>query len=143
MALLAPGLAVVGGSLGPKQAFEVGVAAEIAEVCRGLAPLPASARVATAQTFNHPVALCGQPLVAGYSGHLWSHGIKAKAVEEALGSLMAGAPGWEERARSLGARYLFWGAREEAGFPASARPWEASRPVVWDGPFGRLYDLGE
>jgi hypothetical protein len=143
VALLAPGLAVVGASLGPKQAFEVGVAAEIAEVCRGLAPLPASARVATAQTFNHPVALCGQPLVAGYSGHLWSHGIKAKPVEETLGSLMEGAPGWEERARSLGARYLFWGAREDAAFPGSARPWEASRPLVWDGSFGRLYDLGE
>lgn len=141
--LLAPGALAIGASLRPSQAYEVGEAAEIAGVCRGLAPLPASARVATAQTFNHPVALCGQPLVAGYSGHLWSHGIQAKAVEESLGALMAGAPGWEERARSLGARYLFWGAREEGAFPGSARPWEASRPLVWDDPFGRLYDLGE
>jgi hypothetical protein len=143
LGLLAPGLVAVAGSLGPQQAFEVGEAAEIEDVCRGVAPLPVTARVATSQTFNHPVALCGQPLVAGYSGHLWSHGIKAKPVEEALASLMAGAPGWEEKARVLKARYLFWGPREAAAFPGSTRPWEGLRPVVWDGPFGRLYDLGE
>jgi hypothetical protein len=116
---------------------------EIAEVCRGVQGLSPSGRVATVQTFNHPVALCGQPLVAGYAGHLWSHGIQAKPVEQALASLMSGEPGWEGRARSLHARYLFWGLRESAAYAGSLRPWEASRAVVWEGAFGRLYDLGE
>jgi hypothetical protein len=63
-------------------------------------------------------------------------------VEEALLSLMMGRPGWEEIARALGARYLFWGPREEAEFAGSARPWEGTRRLIWEGPWGRVYDLG-
>ncbi len=141
--LLAPGAFTLVASLGPQQGYSVAESDELTAVCQAVEPLTAAGRVATVQTFNHPVALCGQPLVAGYAGHLWSHGIQAKGVEESLASLMTGEPGWEERARSLHARYLFWGPRESAAYPGSSRPWEGSRPILWDGPFGRLYDLGE
>jgi hypothetical protein len=122
-------------------AYEVFDRIEKRVVCDGLAGLPVTARVATEQTFNHPVALCGHPLVAGYSGHLWSHGIRAKAVEEGLRSLMMGETGWDEKAKGLQARYLFWGRREEAAFVGSSRPWEQTRPQVWESASGRLYDL--
>ena len=92
------------------------------------------------QTFNHPVALCGHALVAGYGGHLWSHGIHAKTVEERLGRLMRGEPGWEEWARQLGARYVFWGVEEERAYPGSLQPW-AVGPAVAEGAWGRLYAL--
>jgi hypothetical protein len=140
--LLAPGAFTLGASLSP-QAYGVAEADELSDVCQGVRALLPSGRVATVQTFNHPVALCGQPLVAGYAGHLWSHGIQAKPVEQALASLLAGEPGWEGRARLLHARYLFWGPRESAAYADSSRPWETSRPLVWEGAFGRLYDLGE
>jgi len=121
--------------------YEIARTDERDEVCSALAPLPADARVATVQTFNHPVALCGQSLVAGYAGHLWSHGIAYAPVEERLRGLMMGEPDWRERARDLDARYLFWGLREQEEFPGSRRPWPAEAPRVFQGRFGTLYDL--
>jgi hypothetical protein len=111
------------------------------EVCRAVAGLPANARVATVQTFNHPMALCGQALVAGYGGHLWSHGIVSGPVEEKLRRLMMGEPEWRQRARDLGASYLFWGFREQNEFGGSPRPWETEAALVFEGQWGRLYDL--
>ena len=123
--------------------FEVARAAEQDEVCRAVAGLAADDRVATVPTFNHPVALCGQSLVAGYGGHLWSHGIQYRPVEERLRGLMMGEPGWQETAKNLGAAYLFWGPREEAEFAGSRRPWEDAAPLaaVTAGGWGSLYDL--
>lgn len=113
---------------------------EVAGVCSALSGLAPGDRTATAQTFNHPVALCGHALVAGYSGHLWSHGIDAKPVEDRLGRLMKGEPGWREAARDLGARYVYWGPRERASFVAGTQPWDTGR-LVAEGPWGRLYEL--
>lgn len=140
-ALLAPGAVAIATSMRPDHAYDVLDRSEVKAVCEGLAGLPVTERVATVQTFNHPVALCGHPLVAGYSGHLWSHGIRAKAVEDALLSLMMGETGWEEKAKALQARHLFWGRREEAAFVGSSRPWEQKRRQVWESESGRLYDL--
>lgn len=122
--------------------YEVFRAEEKEEVCRALAGVSAGERVATVQTFNHPVALCGQALVAGYGGHLWSHGIQYRAVEERLRALMMAEPDWRDAARDLGARYLFWGFREEEQLGGSRRPWEAESTTVFRGRWGSLYDLG-
>jgi hypothetical protein len=121
--------------------YEVLRVEERDEVCRALATLPPNARVATVQTFNHPVALCGQALVAGYGGHLWSHGIVSGPVEERLRGLMMGEPDWRQRAWDLGAPYLFWGFREENEFAGSQRPWEREAALVFEGRWGKLYDL--
>lgn len=134
------GFVCVASSLGGS-GYEVARVEEREEVCRAVASLPADARVATVQTFNHPVALCGQPLVAGYGGHLWSHGIVSGPVEERLRGLMMGEPGWRSRAQELGARYLFWGLREESEFGGSRRPWESAARMVTRGRFGTVYDL--
>lgn len=138
--LLPGGVTIAQASFG-RHGYDVLEVVETDAVCRALAPLPIGARTATMQTFNHPVALCGHPLVAGYGGHLWSHGIASADVEARLRALMSGAPGWEDNARLLQARYLFWGRREGEAFPGSLRPWEASRPLVAEGPWGRLYAL--
>jgi hypothetical protein len=98
-------------------------------------------RVATAPTFNHPVALCGHPLVAGYAGHLWSHGLDASRVQRGLNRLLLGVPGWRQEARGVGARLLFWGAREQAIAPGSRRPWEAKVRPISVGAWGALYRL--
>jgi hypothetical protein len=91
-----------------------------------------------APTFNHPVALCGHPLVLGYEGHLWSHGIDAADVKQRLESAFRGDPGWRENARAVGASLLFWGPREKAAFPASIRSWEEDAPLA-SGEWGALY----
>jgi hypothetical protein len=98
-------------------------------------------RVATAPTFNHPVALCGRPIVAGYPGHLWSHGLDSAATERGLAHLMRGEPGWREEAKALGASHLFWGHREAAAFPGSTRPWTKAGPPAASGDWGALYRL--
>jgi hypothetical protein len=131
---------VLAGSLGRGPRLELLDRSEYEGVCRALDGTRPS-RVATAQTFNHPVALCGRPIVAGYAGHLWSHGLDAAGVERRLSRLMRGEPGWREEARTLGASHVFWGSREREAFPTSARPWEhAGRPVA-SGSWGALYRL--
>ncbi len=114
--------------------------AEYAAVCRALAGVPTT-RVATAQTFNHPVALCGRPIVAGYPGHLWSHGLESATVEARLERLLRGEPGWQDEARALGASHVFWGAREASVFPGSARPWREQGPPAASGDWGALYQV--
>ena len=131
-------ISVLGGSLGRGPRLEVLDLAEYEAVCRALAPLGRDERVATAQTHNHPVALCGQPLVAGYGGHIWSHGLDGVAVERGLGRLLLGEGDYRAQARELHARYVFWGPREQAAFPASTRPWAAAPPLA-SGPWGALY----
>ena len=114
--------------------------AEYTAVCQALARVE-TRRVATAQTFNHPVALCGRPIVAGYPGHLWSHGLDSAAAEAALKRLLQGEAGWQDEARVLGASHLFWGVREASAFPGSSRPWEAMDAPVASGSWGALYRL--
>ena len=132
---------VVAASAGREQRLDVLELAEYEGVCRALAPLGPDERVATAQVHNHPVALCGQPLVAGYGGHLWSHGISSAPVEVRLGRLLDGTDDYREHARALGTRHLFWGLRERVAHPASRRPWEQSGPPLASGPWGALYRL--
>ena len=109
-----------------------------------LAPLPATATVACLPTYNHPLLLLGHKVVAGYDGHLYSHGIPYQARYAALESVLRGAPGWETRAYMLGANYLFWGRLEREKY-GTASPWNtpatAGFPLVAEGPWGYLYAL--
>ncbi|HSD28519.1 MAG TPA: hypothetical protein VLL75_14550 [Vicinamibacteria bacterium] len=138
--LLYSGVVAVASACWGARAAQIASVEEKAAVCAALRALPPGERIATVQTFNHPAALCGHALVAGYGGHLWSHGIRSKAVEESLGRLMRGEAGWEEWARQLEARYVFWGAEEERAYPGSLQPW-AVGPAVAEGAWGRLYAL--
>jgi len=139
--LFASGFAsVLWASIGRLPRLEVLNLAEYVGVCEALAKTPTT-RVATLQTFNHPVALCGRPLVAGYAGHLWSHGLDASRVEARLRRMMLGEPGWREDAEALGASHVFWGPREDSAFAASTRPWEALGPPAASGSWGALYRL--
>ena len=64
--LLASGVeSVLWACAGPLPRLELLDRAEYDAVCEALRKRPTT-RVATLQTFNHPVALCGRPLVAGY-----------------------------------------------------------------------------
>jgi hypothetical protein len=56
-------------------------------------------------------------------------------------SLMNSEPGWEQKAKELGAGYLFWGPLEETNYPDSAKEWEERCRLVAEGSWGRIYDL--
>lgn len=142
-AWLLPGMAWVSdATLDPRHRYSIYDAQEVADVCAALRGVPITARIAVWPTFNHPVALCGHPLVAGYGGHLWSYGIDPRHVSGRLQVLMNGDDGWEAAARDVQAGYLFWGPREATEWRRSRRPWEATRRLVASGDWGRLYEVG-
>ncbi len=138
--LLFSGAVSVAGAWPDRVRLEILDEAEYASVCRALEG-QRTKRVAVAPTFNHPVALCGRAIVAGYAGHLWSHGLNATPVVARLERLMRGAPEWREDARALGVSHVYWGPREQRAYPDSTQPWrEAARPVA-SGSWGTLYQL--
>jgi hypothetical protein len=140
---LSGAVSVLAASLAPLGRNEVVDIAEMEGVCGALGGVSVRERVATVPTFNHPVALCGHPVVAGYAGHLWSHGIDARKVQADLTAMMRGEPDWRERARGVRARLIFWGPREEGEYGDSPRPWEATETLLAEGPWGRLYRLAD
>ena len=104
--------------------------------------IPITATFACLPTYNHPLLLMGRKVVAGYEGHLWSHGIDFSDRFDALESLLRGEPGWQERARQLGVDYLFWGEREQEKY-GGPTPWRETAPIVAQGPWGTIYAMRE
>jgi hypothetical protein len=80
-------------------------------------------------------------MVLGYPGHLWTQGFDYSKTYEKLQALMQGPPNWQELARSLRARYLFWGREEKSNYATSKRPWEREAALVASGDWGAIYDL--
>jgi hypothetical protein len=85
--------------------------------------VPPGAVIACAPEYNQPVLMLGHPLVCGYEGHLWSHGLDYKGRWDALNAVMNGEPEWREKARALGVSHIFWGEPEKKRWPDSKLPW--------------------
>ena len=79
--------------------------------------------IAVAPEYNHPALILGHPVVCGYEGHLWSHGLDYRSRLAALNSIMMGETGWREKAHSLGVSYLYWSDLEAKRWPDSKLPW--------------------
>jgi len=114
---------------------------EIAEASNMTSGLPRDARIICAPTFNHPLGLAGHKLIAGYDGHLFSHGLDYGKIYQAEESILKGETGWKEKAFELGARYLYWGPREQEKYKTSRRPWETEATCIYTGEISRLYRL--
>jgi hypothetical protein len=80
-------------------------------------------------------------MAMGYPGHLWSYGVDYQPKKGRIDDLMKGGEGWREAARSVGARYLFWGRLEKEKYPASGQPWRVEAKLVALGDWGAIYDL--
>jgi hypothetical protein len=83
MSLLLPGVLVF-LSLWPNLSadhpgYSVTNQMQLNTVCSELAGITQRSRVAISPEFNHPVILCGQPVMMGFEPHLWSHGYGDKA----------------------------------------------------------------
>ena len=144
LSLFLSGFICVYSVYGNLSGFELYRRDVVDEVCAALENIPQEARLATAQTHNHPVLLCGHKVVAGYAGHLWSHGIPGhEVIEGKLTRLMNGDGDWRDLAKQIQARYLFWGEEEARAFANSKKPWVDSVKKVAEGSWGQIYDLGE
>jgi hypothetical protein len=133
-------ISLVGGLDASHTGFTLARCEELDSLERPLKKIPVSATFAAMPTYNHPLLLLGRKVVAGYEGHLFSHGIDYKPRFDALETLLRGKPGWQLRARQLGVDYLYWGPREREKY-GGATPWKTVAPVVAEGTWGTIYDL--
>ncbi|HEY1582515.1 MAG TPA: hypothetical protein VGF73_05410 [Chthoniobacterales bacterium] len=134
-------VSLIGGLKSGSPGYDVADRMELNAVGAVVRPLPITERFACFPTYNHPLLLEGRKVVLGYPGHLWTQGFDYAPVEQELRALMAGAPGWRERARALHTRYIFWGREEKRAYASSAQPWIGQAAVVATGVWGTIYDL--
>ena len=134
-------VSLLGGIDSSHQGYTLAERAELDSLAESLRGVPIAATFACYPTFNHPLLLLGHKVVAGYPGHLGSHGIDYKGRKATLESLLRGEPGWEQRARELNADFLFWGSREQKEYAESQTPWRTNMPQIASGDWGAIFDL--
>jgi hypothetical protein len=141
VALFASGFVSLFGGLAAR-GFSFVERAELDGVGVAVRTLPIEARFAAFPTYNHPLLLQGRKVALGYPGHLWTQGFDDYGkANELLTNLMQGSQDWQQIARDLKIRYIFWGREENTNYGASKRPWEKSVPVATSGSWGTIYDL--
>lgn len=134
-------ISLVGGLDRSHQGYDLATRSELDGVRHATMSIKSDQTLAAYPTYNHPLLLCGLKLVAGYDGHLFSHGIDYQPQMTKLISIMQGEPNWRSEAHELHAHYLFWGEREEEHYPNSKKPWLKECSVLATGSWGAIYDL--
>jgi len=142
-ALFASGfVSLFGGLAAGKGGFGFAQRGEVDAVAYAVRKMPVEARFASWPTYNHPLLLDGRKVVMGYPGHLWTQGFDHYGeTNDQLTKLMQGVPNWRDLARTLQARYIFWGREEKRNYAASQRPWEKTAALAASGTWGAIYDL--
>jgi len=123
MFLFGSGAATLAAGLDGRHGYGLVKRSALDETASLLHNIPPSAVIACAPEYNQPVLMLGHPVVCGYEGHLWSHGLDYKDRLASLESVMRGDVGWQDKARSLGASYVYWGPLELRRWPDSKLPW--------------------
>lgn len=121
--LFGSGAASLVAGLDGRHGYELIRKSTLDEAAWCLRGVPADAVIACAPEYNHPALVLGHPVVCGYEGHLWSHGLDYKTRLATLNSIMMGELGWPEKARSLGVSHLYWSDLEAKRWPDSKLPW--------------------
>jgi hypothetical protein len=134
-------VSLIGGLVVGSPGFDIANRTELNEIATVVRKIPIRERFAAFPTYNHPLLLNGRKVVLGYPGHLWTQGFDYVPIERQLQALMLGAPDWQEKARALQARYLFWGREEKRAYASSSQPWRGQAAVVATGSWGTIYDL--
>jgi hypothetical protein len=121
--LFGSGAATLLAGLDGSQGYELIKRSTLDQTAWILRKVVPDAVIACAPEYNHPVLMLGHPVVCGYEGHLWSHGLDYRSRMATLNSIMMGEPGWTEKARSLGVSYFYWSDLEAKRWPDSKLPW--------------------
>jgi len=121
--LFGAGVLTLSGGLDGRHGYGLLKRGEIEQAAFLLRDIPPDAVVACSPEYNQPVLMLGHPVVCGYEGHLWSHGLDYKGRLELLNGIMNGEAGWREKARSLGVSYIYWSDLEAKRWPDSRLPW--------------------
>lgn len=125
LVLFGSGALLLAAGLDGRHGYELVRRSDLDAAASLLHAVSPGAVVACAPEYNQPVLMLGHPVVCGYEGHLWSHGLdyKGKGRWETLSCIMKGEAGWEQRARSLGISFVYWGEPEAKRWPESTLPW--------------------
>lgn len=134
-------VSLLGGIDGSHTGCEIASRSELDGIATAVRQTPTTAIFAAFPTYNHPLLLLGRKVVAGYPGHLMSHGIGYKNQIDQLESVLNGGGGWLRTARALHVRYIFWGNREKKAYPESLQSWKKCAAKIAEGAWGEIYDL--
>jgi len=77
---------------GSHTGYDLATRSELDGVAAAVRQIPVTAVFAGFPTYNHPLLLNGRDMVAGYTGHLWSHGIDYEDQVAMLESMLNGDP---------------------------------------------------
>ena len=112
---------------------------ELASTKGALADVDMKKTFAAATTHDHVLTYFGGVRVAGYEGHIWSHGINPGDTIKQLGTLMRGEGDWKKTAEALHADYIFWGPQESALYGTDEKPWMSVLKNISRVPDHRVY----
>jgi hypothetical protein len=108
VALFFTGAVSLMAGLDGRHGYELAKRSELATARMALRDVPPGTRIAVDPTFNHPVMLLGYPVVCGYDGHLWSHGLRYQEPLAKLRSVLRNEMGWKETAKELGTEWVYF-----------------------------------
>lgn len=121
--LFGSGAITLAVGLDSRHGYEMARRSDLNEAVWLLRDIPTGEVIACAPDYNQPVLMLGHPVVCGYEGHLWSHGLDYKKRWDDLNGIMNGDPGWREKARNLGVSHIYWSDPEAKRWPNSKLPW--------------------
>lgn len=106
-ALFFSGAVSLAGGLDGRHGYKLASRSELANAAAVLEKVPAGDRIAVEPDFNNPAILLGRPVLCGYEGHLWSHGLDYKKHWDALQLVLTKGRGWKKALGRLEADWIF------------------------------------
>lgn len=95
------------GGIDGRHGYKIASRSELAETASLLSGVPLQDTIALEPDYNHPVMLLGRPVLCGYEGHLWSHGLNYRKQWDELQTVLQRKPGWKEALARLDAQWLY------------------------------------
>jgi hypothetical protein len=85
----------------------------------------------TGEQHNHPVPmLAGRPIVLGYKGWLWTHGVEYQTLDQQVKEIYSGSPKAAINIQQLGIQYVFIGNPERTSLVVSDNYFAEHFPIV-------------
>lgn len=95
------------GGLDGRHGYKLALRSELSAAAQELRNVPPHDRIAVEPTYNNPAMLLGRPVMCGYEGHLWSHGLSYKNKWNDLPHILQRENGWELLARDYGVKWIY------------------------------------
>jgi len=99
------------GGLDGRHGYKLVGRSELAGTQSALATVPLMDRIATEPIHTNPVILLGRPVVCGYEGMLWAHGLNYQNKFQDLKDVLAGKDPGNRKARDIRADWIFVAGR--------------------------------